>query len=330
MSEKSEYHCSKCSKNYASMSSLCNHNKRFHSKKTKVIKSNMTSNIIINDLPQQNENTIVIKSFDCRYCSKKYKHKQNRWSHEQVCKIIFEQQEKYRLEDLEKQNEILRLKNQLLTTKRIDDITFKAVNKILMDRSYKNSYNNNTNSNNTNSNNIIQNTNNNYIVSIGNEDIMNVLTIQEKKLIINSKLNSLEKIVEITHCGSLDQFKNIIITNLKDNFAYKYDDKKGFFITVEKGELLNDLVSHRITDIEAIYDELKSANKIDTRTKQIIQNFLDKISDDNSFYDENNETNYSNYKSYKINNIKILLYNNQDKITKDIALLISDDNVIST
>ena len=59
MSEKSEYHCSKCSKNYASMSSLCNHNKRFHSKNAKVIKSNMTSNIIINDLPQQNENTII-------------------------------------------------------------------------------------------------------------------------------------------------------------------------------------------------------------------------------------------------------------------------------
>ena len=56
--------------------------------------------------------------------------------------------------------------------------------------------------------------------------------------------------------------------------------------------------------------------------KQIIQKFLDKCESEDPFVDEH-ETKYQNYKSYKINNIKILLYNNQDKITKDIELLIS-------
>ena len=37
---------------------------------------------------------------------------------------------------------------------------------------------------------------------------------------------------------------------------------------------------------------------------------------------DDDTTEYPNYKSYKMNNIKILLYNNQDKITKDIALLL--------
>lgn len=120
---------------------------------------------------------------------------------------------------------------------------------------------------------------------------------------------------------------NIIITNLKDNFVYKYDENKGYFVTTTKNEVFNDLVSYRITDIEEIYDELSSANKIDSKTKELIQKFLDRIQNENKpFTDENEDIKYLNYKSYKVNNIKILLYNNQDKITKDIALLFSDNS----
>ena len=181
-----------------------------------------------------------------------------------------------------------------------------------MDHSYHNSQNNNVNSNNV--------INNYQILSIGNENL------NDKKTIMNSRLCALEKMVEIVHCSNYDKFKNIIITNLKDNFAYKYDDDKGYFITATKNEVFNDLVSFRINDIEEIYDELASANKIDSKTKELIQTFLDKIQNvDKPFTDENEDIKYPNYKSYKINNIKILLYNNQDKITKDIALLFSDD-----
>ena len=80
-------------------------------------------------------------------------------------------------------------------------------------------------------------------------------------------------------------------------------------------------------DIEAIYNELSTANKIDEKTKNLIQKFLDKIqSDDVSYYDE--DVKYENYKSYKINNMKILLYNNHNKITKDIALLFTNETII--
>ena len=86
--------------------------------------------------------------------------------------------------------------------------------------------------------------------------------------------------------------------------------------------MLDDLVISRLSDIEAIYDELKSANKIDAKTKKIIQDFLDKMeNNENPFFD--NETKYDSFRSYKIDKIRILLYNNQDKITKDISLLIS-------
>jgi predicted PolB exonuclease-like 3'-5' exonuclease len=107
--------------------------------------------------------------------------------------------------------------------------------------------------------------------------------------------------------------------------AYKYDDSKGYFITATKNELLNDFITNRIFDIEAIYDELAEANKIDDSTKKLIQKFLDQIQSDEPYLNEEEDIKYLNYKSYKINKIKILLYNNLDKITKDIALVISNE-----
>jgi hypothetical protein len=303
MSHKT-YTCALCNKLYSSNSSLSNHNRITHG-----IRRNN-----------------IERKYECRYCNKEYIFPQSRWKHELTCKTsqdmemakIKEENERLLREKMEKNEEIIKLQKKLLNSKRMDNKTFKAVNKILMERSYKNSNNNNTiNSNNTN-------TINNYqICSVGNEDLINVLTYQQKKQIMNSRFCSLEKIVEITHCGNMNQFKNIIITNLKDNFAYKYDDTKGYFVSIPKNILLDDVITHRITDIEAIYDELQSANKIDTKTKKIIQDFLDKIGNEETPFFENN-TKYENYKSYKINNIKILLYNNQDKITKDIALLVSN------
>jgi hypothetical protein len=53
---------------------------------------------------------------------------------------------------------------------------------------------------------------------------------------------------------------------------------------------------------------------------------LDKLQDMKTpYYDDDGDTKYPNYKSYKINNIKILLYNNNDKMTNDIALFIAKD-----
>ena len=319
--DNKNYNCLICNKSYFSNSSLSNHNRITH------------------DIRRNN----IERKYDCRYCNKEYIFFQSRWKHERICKTkqelemekikeelemekikekmdmekIKEENEKLLREKMEKNEEIILLQKKLLNSKRIGNKTFKAINKILMERSYNNSHNT------INSNNTINNTY--HICSIGNEDLINVLTYEQKKQIMNSRLCSLEKIVEITHCGDMNQYKNIIITNLKDNYAYKYDDVKGFFVTTPKNILLDDVITHRITDIEAIYDELDSANKIDSKTKKIIQDFLDKIGNQETPYFDN-ETKYENYRSYKINSIKILLYNNQDKITKDIALLISNND----
>jgi hypothetical protein len=300
--------CPICKNKYSSIQSLYRHKKTIHGIYER----------------EKREKKDEKNCFHCKNCDKKYKSVQARWYHESKCQpAAREQTEKERIIELEKQIE--QIKKKLMTTNRLDTRTFKAVNKILMDRSYRNQQNNNTNSNNTA--NITNTINNTYkIFSLGGEELATTLSQQVKRQILDSRLCSIEKIVEIAHCGEMNQFKNIIITNLKDNFAYKYDDQKKYFVTVSKTDLLEDLMNYRMMDIEAIYYELKDANRIDEKTKRLIQDFLDRMnSTDKPFYD--NETKYDNFKTYKTDRIKILLYNNHDKISKDIALLINADAV---
>jgi len=314
------YNCNDCNKTYSCYRSLWTHNKNHHNG----IK--IEKNIEKNPKIVEPHNTIV---YNCRTCNKKYKHKQTRYTHEKTCikqtdkeieleKIKLEVEKTKIEQETERiKQESLKLQIKLQGMKQIDNKTFKAINKLLMDRSTHNTMNN---SNNT------QNITNNYhfpnIFSIGHENVVDTLSLYDKQLIMDRKWCSLDEIVEIVHCGEHNMFKNIIITNLKDKFAYMYDDKKGYFITTTKTYVLDNLVNNRVMDIEAIYDELSTANKIDNKTKRMIQEFLDKMNEEDKPYTDIEDVEYPNYKSYKMNIIKILLYNNKDKMTQDIALLI--------
>jgi hypothetical protein len=114
--------------------------------------------------------------------------------------------------------------------------TFKSLNNKLI--------NNSINSNNTINN--ITNNNHFQIIALGKENLLEILTLNEKKEIMKSRFGCLEKIVDIVHCSNYNQFKNIVITNLKDDFAYKYDDKKKYFVCFNKNELINELVDERL------------------------------------------------------------------------------------
>ena len=171
-------------------------------------------------------------------------------------------------------------------------------------------------------------TNNNHIqqiCNIGSEELSNILTPQQKKQILNSRMNALDKMIEMTHCGDYSQFKNVVITNLKDEFAYKYDSNKGYFVTVKKNDLLEDVFNYRTLNLEEIYEELQNGNKIDSKTKETITRFFNKCESDEPYADEHG-VNYPNFKTYKKDNIKILLYNHQEKITRDISQLVNDTN----
>lgn len=324
---KEGYFCIDCKKEYKCYTTLWNHNRIKHDG-IKTVKSSLPE-------PAPVTEAKIETVFTCKKCPKTYKHKQSRYNHEKVCNGMTAPNVELEIENkriialdkeqilLQTKKEVLELQLKIRNADKIDPKTFKALNKILMDRSANNTMtNSNVFSNNSNCN--TQIINHNYypnITSIGQENIHLYLTPADKQQIIDSKRNSLEKIVELVHCGTHNEFKNIIITNLKDKFAHKYDSKKGYFTAVDKSVLLDELVACRIMDIEAIYDELSSANKIDKRTKEIIQKFIDQLESGEAYMDD--MVRYANFKAYKTNSIKILLYNNQDKITKDIALLLN-------
>ena len=95
----------------------------------------------------------------CRFCDKKYKHCSNRAFHEKKCKPIENPLEQVLQENIQIKEEaeqikaerdaykdkIIKLQDKLIKTTRLTTKSFKALNKILMEKSYMNQ-SNNTNS----------------------------------------------------------------------------------------------------------------------------------------------------------------------------------------
>ena len=347
-----DYMCNICNKQYSSYKSLWNHNKDFHKinndKKINLTHNNTQIHTNNTQLPQNNTQ---IQKNKCLSCNKIFSRLDSLKRHEKTCKIVKDtnilKETELQLQLTKEQKELTKeqkelIKNEILlaklklkieASKKLDTKTFKSLNKALKDRAFlkmqNSNINNNSNNNSNNTNNIqnnnIVNNNNIQLIGFSKEEVMNTITNKEKSQIMSNGYLCLEKFIEITNTGKYDQFKNIIITNIKDPYAYKFDDKQGFFVTCNKTEVLNELVNNRVTDIEAIYNEFDEASKINDKTKKIICNFLAQINDTQKPYVEQNENRtYENYFDFKVHKIKILLFDNQDKITKDIALFIED------
>jgi hypothetical protein len=187
---------------------------------------------------------------------------------------------------------------------------------------YQNYINNINNGNINNYNgNIV---NNIQLIGFGKEEnIIERLTNREKKLILDSRYKSLEKLIEIVHCGKYNEFKNILVTNMKNNYMYKYDDNRCQFVLATKDEVINSLIDNRMYELETIYDTFLEENKIDEKTKDIIEKFINKLNYDESKYTDSDGCVHDTYKHYKVNEIKLILYNNKDKITNDISLILT-------
>jgi len=354
-----------CVKQYKSYQSLWNHNKKYHkfidqplSANNQHTSADISANNIL--LSVSEDNNIINrdngnKKYYCRKCNKLYNHIQSRWKHEKNCKYnindiantsnkdlkLLQETTKQKELELELKKEeirlkkeeakILQLKLKLQNSEKIDNITLKKLNKILLNR--QNRIKNSTVNSHNNITNIQNNITNYQLIGFGKEqNINNILTANEKRAILNSRFCSLEKIIEIVHCGKYNQFKNVIVTNMKDNYMYKYDEKKGVFVLSNKKDVLNMLVNYRLGDLEVIYNELLENNRIDERTKSCIENFINKINYDNDKFKNTDGTTHDNYRQYKINEIKVLLFNHSDKIMSDVSLLLSTeeaDNITS-
>jgi hypothetical protein len=234
--EKSLY-CETCKKYYKSYQSLWNHKKRFHPQNILILPQS-TSILPQNNsfLPQNNSDKLT-----CRYCDKKYSRQDNLNRHYQTCKLKIE--EDIRLHKQEEENKQLRKDNDELR-KMVEDL-------LKIKTSIINSHNTN-NTNNTNNGTI----NNITIVPFGKENFVEVSTEDERLLILKEEGNNvLYKCIEMKHFNEkYPQFHNYMRTNNRTNEAKIYDDKIGDFKTVNKNEIVDDVIMNAEFDIDDMYE----------------------------------------------------------------------------
>jgi len=130
---------------------------------------------------------------------------------------------------------------------------------------------------------------------------------------------SVHESVKLIHFNdNRPEYKNIMITNLKDNLAYIFDGNK--FITIQKNIILNDLFNHHLENIE---NYINSDNIIEkSRTNKNLYNIINDKKLDRFFKEIKGDeihSDYKDYKSHKINELKLLIYNSTN--TKQLELL---------
>ena len=286
------FNCKHCGKEYSSQSSRSNHIKKYHN--INVLENNP---IVIQPCPPivlQNNN-----DYKCNNCENIYKYRQGLWKHEKKCikKINIDTDDK--IEKLEKENqetkkELENLKNMLQKALKIHP---KTLNKI----------NNQLNNSGT--------INNITIIQLGHENLSEILNAKQKKNILNRQAMSLNDLVDLVHVsGKYKNFQNVYITNLQSTFAYKFDEKVNKFIAVNKNELLNDLVDSRMYDIEKFYEEV--CPELEPKRAEQIKKFIDRMGNEE---DE--------LKGIKKEEIKLILYNNKDKIKANVETLAIENEI---
>jgi hypothetical protein len=300
-----DYICKICNKKYSSLSSLCNHNKKFHNINSKH-EVNISKHKI--NIGKHEVNISKHQINTCKYCNKIFSCKQSRWRHEKTCKHL----DTNKIDQLEEKNKELEetineMKEQFaLIIKEKGKIHHKTLQKI------NNQLNNNNNNVNNNINNgkIINNINNTY-VKFGDLDYQKVLNNKQIKHILNHQYMSLEESIKQIHFNEeLPEYNNIFITNMKDDLAYVFDGKQ--FISVRKNEMLNELIDTHVKEINLSLE--KNKNKLNEKYVIRLEKFLDMLNDDDTkFTDQDNQRIYPSYKAYKLNSIKLLIYNGSDK-----------------
>jgi hypothetical protein len=288
MKSVQKFTCKICNKNYKSKQSLCNHNRRFH-KYTPQNNSNIPQFTSI--LPQNNSKKIN-KMVRCKYCNKKFSRLDNMNRHMKICKhkLKSDKEQKYK-------DEIKKLKERLRDKMNKNcKMHYKTLQKI-----------NNQLNNNITKNNCVETINNIHnrniinfnLVGFGKEELSDVLSNKEQLKILKKKFKSLPYMIDYVHFNKdYPQYQNFIITSIKNNIAYKYDEEKKQFIAGDKEKLLNELIDNRMFDIDTFYKT--HIDKLNDKCKEVINRFLDK---------------YDNDKLDSLNNdINLVVYNNMNKV----------------
>ena len=279
--DKEVYVCEICNKSYKNRDGIWKHNKKYHGNNNSKILQKPPK--IETTTPETSNTTPSILStnlnnLSCKYCNKTFSRIDNLNRHINFrCKAkinkdsLLNENNKLKL-IIEKQSEEMKEVKSVLTDLlnkncKVHPKTLQKINKQLNLNGDHNTINNGT----------VNNTYN--IIALGHENLTDVFSRKEKMAILKYRYCSLPHMVEYTHFNDkYPQFKNILITNTQNTLAYKFDNKKKQFITVDKNDLLEDIIDERMCDLSSFYDELE--NDLDEKTKEIIEIVKEKIDSD--------------------------------------------------
>jgi len=297
-----DYTCNICNKNYSCRQNLHRHNKRFHSKNApnSTFPEPNCSEFDVSGAKIVNKNEDDKPKFKCEFCEKTFSKKYNLNRHINLnrclkLKIIESENENLKKENEKFKKEIDTIKSQLLDVMnkqcKMHHKTLQKINNQLI------------NNNHAHFNNCTFN-----IVQLGDENLIEALTKKEQLLILKKKYQSLNYLINYIHCNNnFPEFNNVAITNLQNNIAYMYDNEKRQFIATNKDELIDEIISYRMSDLGEFYDI--HLDSLDNKTKKIISELIVKMENDDK------------YITKKKDQIKLLVYNNKDKTIDKINLI---------
>ena len=287
-------YCNICNKYYKNKNSFGNHKRKFH-----ILQSNK-------EHFESNKEHFESNKLICKYCNKIYKHYQSKNRHIKKCKEKHDNILKQECEKLKKENEELKLnfQNQMNEIKnhvkelinencKIHPKTLQKINNTIGNITQNNTQNN------------IKEQNNNFnLMGFDKMILENIFSKKEQLKILKQTYNCLPFLINYAHFNdNYPQLKNIKITSLHKDIAYKYNEKKQKFIALSKDQLVNELIYNRMIDIEefksCLYDKLKP------KEQKIINNLLDQFYEDEIKYTD----------KYRLD-IKFMIYNNSDNIIK--------------
>jgi hypothetical protein len=287
-----EYYCEVCNKFYSTKNSLWNHKKKYHEGR-KVHKS---------------INKKVILS--CLYCNKKFVNKSNMNRHKKICKElpipkvvepVYKSNLGVNLDNVvEKVVDVSKVAIQNNKTDSILNFLTENNSSLQPQNQIRGNQNNmpNDSHNTTNSYNPNNSHNtNNITISLGNENLTDVLTLQEQVNILKQKNEALEEMIKHVHFNKkYPQFHNIA---MDENNGYIYDVDSEKFIQVPKEELMIDLIENRMNDICEFNDDNKL--RLSKKNYEHIKSYV-------------NMFNINHYVNKKMQNIEPIIYTGTQKL----------------
>ena len=259
-----EFKCEHCNKSYKSYQSRWNHIKKYNTDESIPNVLKCIPEGIPKSIPNgihKDENKFVVLT--CKFCKKIYSTRQNRWKHEQKCKInnipseIIEKL-KQQIEEIKstQKQEMDKFKNDCMKAMKIHPKTLQKINKQL------NNYGN---------------INNFTVIALGKEKLDEVLTDKQKLKILKSCSNAPASLTNLIYSNpELEKYRNIYITNLSNDVGYIYDDEKKQYIVKLKSKIINQYSDERLWNIESFYDELKGKldDNVIKKIETLIQNYF--------------------------------------------------------